>query len=237
MMLRVTAYKNKQNSRELYSLIMPLKTFEVSNLDSIEAEPLTPESFAPFGGVISADHQIKNVEQSSANYGTAIKIKKVTPVVNAYDKAPSQIEPTPNWNIYRCSPPVELIEDIGQRRKKYTSKVLERHPFTTQTFVPMGNAKDRDSYLVIVAKTDAASSPLNLPDPKSVKAFVCKGNQSVTYGKGIWHAPMVVIDEDAPHIDFAVFVHENGVPQEDCQECYFTPGMSIHYDASTNTKL
>ena len=64
-------------------------------------------------------------------------------------------------------------------------------------------------------------------------AFLCKGNQSITYGAGIWHAPMVVIDETIPHLDFAVLIHENGVADEDCQECYFEPGYNIEYTLST----
>lgn len=92
------------------------------------------------------------------------------------------------------------------------------------------------SYLVIVAATDEAS-PNKLPDPSQIQAFVCKGNQSVTYGMGTWHAPMVVIDENVPHIDFAVLIHENGVPDEDCQECYFDPGYEIEYRRPEASKL
>lgn len=110
----------------------------------------------------------------------------------------------------------------------YLSKVLERHPFSTQTFVPMGQDKSKLSYLVIVAKTDESTSQ-KLPDPSQIKAFICKGNQSITYGAGIWHAPMVVIDETITHLDFAVLIHENGVAEEDCQECYFDPGYNIEY--------
>ncbi|CAK7901214.1 ureidoglycolate lyase [[Candida] anglica] len=211
---------------------MPLKTFDISSVLTIEATPLTPEAFAPYGGVISADDQIKHVKSSAANYGTAVKIHKVAPIVNNFSKCPSGSEATANWNIFRCSAPKHLIE-TNTKSKKYTAKVLERHPFSTQTFIPMGQDLAKKSYLVIVAKTDASTSPQNLPDPLSVAAFVCKGNQSITYGAGIWHAPMVVIDEEVPHIDFAVFIHENGVAEEDCQECYFDPGYKINYDLST----
>ena len=96
----------------------------------------------------------------------------------------------------------------------------------------MGQDKNKLSYLVIVAKTDGSTSE-KLPDPSQIKAFLCKGNQSITYGAGIWHAPMVVIDETIPHLDFAVLIHENGVADEDCQECYFEPGYNIEYTLST----
>lgn len=100
----------------------------------------------------------------------------------------------------------------------------------------MGQDLEKDSFLVIVASSDESTSQ-KLPDPSLVKAFVCKGNQSVTYGAGTWHAPMVVIDETIAHIDFAVFIHENGVPDEDCQECYFEPGYAISYQDPASSKL
>lgn len=207
---------------------MPLKTYPTLSYPSVVATPLTPEAFAPYGGVISADHQIKNAESSSANYGTATKIHKVAPIENHFEKCKSGKEATARWNIFRCSAPKHLIEPKSKNVKKYTAKVLERHPYSTQTFLPMGQAKEKESYVVIVAKTDYSTEE-KLPDPATVKAFVCKGNQSVTYGAGTWHAPMVVIDETIPYIDFAVFIHENGVAEEDCQECYFEPGYSVEY--------
>lgn len=207
---------------------MVLKTFKVDGISPIKAETLTPESFLKYGGVISADHQLEKVQSSEANYGTAIKIHKVAPIVNNYSNCPSGKEATANWNIFRCKAPKHLINH-GSLNSVYTSKVLERHPFSTQTFLPLGQDLHKVSYLVIVAKTDESTEE-KLPDPTLIRAFVCKGNQSVTYGIGTWHAPMVVIDEKVPHIDFAVFIHENDVADEDVQECYFEPGYSIVYN-------
>lgn len=216
-------------------VFMPLQTFQTAQYGEIIAEPLTPEAFAPYGGVISADHQIKTANTSGANYGTAKKIHKVATVVNNYATCPSGEPATANWNIFRCSAPKHLIK-TSRERKVYTSKVLERHPFSTQTFVPMGQSLEKTSFLVIVATTDKSTLE-NLPDPALVKAFLCKGNQSVTYGAGTWHAPMVVVDETIPHIDFAVFIHENGVADEDCQECYFEPGYQVAYPDPVTSKL
>lgn len=213
---------------------MVLKTFDISGV-TIEAVPLTPEGFAPYGGVISADHQIKNVESSAANYGTAVKIHKVAPIINNFASCPSGEVATANWNVFRCSAPKHLIKSKG-RAKNYNAKVLERHPFSTQTFLPMGQDLEKVSFVVIVASTDESTAQ-KLPDPLLLKAFLCKGNQSITYGAGTWHAPMVVVDENVPYIDFAVFIHENGVADEDCQECYFEPGYSIEYPDPTASKL
>lgn len=202
---------------------MVLKTFDTTGLDSIVPEPLTPENFAPYGGVHSADHQVKLVALSSANYGTATKIHKVSPVVNNFDKCPSGEPATANWNIFRCLAPKHQFSQSDLDGKIYTGTVLERHPYSTQSFIPMGQCRNEDSYVVIVA----SNSSDGLADPSSIKAFMCKGNQAVTYAAGTWHAPMVVIDETVPHIDFAVLIHENGVADEDCQECYFEPGFKV----------
>ena len=204
---------------------MALHTFEVSI--AITARPLSPQLFAPFGGVMSADHQIAHGQSLAANYGTATKIHKVAPVVNRYLQCPSGRSASANWNIFRCRAPTHLIAEGGGAATghTYAAKVLERHPFSTQTFVPMALRLDY-AYLVIVARSHPST---HLPDPASAEAFVCRGNQSVTYGAGTWHAPMVVIDASVPHIDFAVLVHENGVPDEDCQECNLLPGVRVYY--------
>lgn len=212
---------------------MVLKTFDTYNSTVVKAEPLTPEAFASFGGILSADHQIQNVQSSAANYGTAVKIHKVAPIINDYAKCPSGKEATANWNIFRCSIPGHLIESKSEGVFSYASKVLERHPFSTQTFIPMGQDLARKSYLVIVAETDTSTSPSNYPDPASVRAFICRGNQLITYGQGVWHAPMVVVDEKCQHIDFAVLIHENGVENEDVEECYFDPGFRIEYQGNS----
>jgi len=51
------------------------------------------------------------------------------------------------------------------------------------------------------------------------------GTQSVTYGPGTWHAPMVVLG--AKNVDFVVVQYANGVGLEDCQE------MEIVHDSGS----
>lgn len=212
---------------------MPLKTFDTSKVsNNIFAVPLTPEGFSAYGGVISVNEQLKKVSASKANYGTAIKLHKVAPVDSYFENAPSGQRPTTNLNVFRCAAPKRLITKRGLF-KAYKSTVLERHPFSTQAFIPMGQNPNKASYLVIVSKSDE-STEQKLPDPKTLKAFICRGNQSITYGAGTWHAPMVVIDEEVPYIDFAVLINENGVEEEDCQECYFEPGYNVKFGELTS---
>ncbi|KAG7823043.1 hypothetical protein KL909_003646 [Ogataea angusta] len=192
----------------------------VSNRDVVvRAKPVTVEGFQKYGGLLACDLQLANAPQSSANQGTAIKLMKMAPVVNNYAAAPSHKPATANWNIFRSSPPKHLLAQVDGVTR-YTAKVLERHPYTTQTFVPMGRSRDDNhAYLVIVAPDKDG-----LPDYERTEAFIFKGDQSVTYGVGTWHAPMVVLGDT--YLDFAVLVHENGVEHEDCEEVVYR-GMTI----------
>lgn len=182
----------------------------LSTQSVVRAEPLDPRTFEPFGGVISSEHQLSSVPQAAANQNTAIKLIKVSPIVNESVEAPSGSKAVANWNMFRCTPPTHLIEQTSMGCV-YSAKVMERHPYSTQTFVPMGRDKTQIAYLVIVAPTREDG----LPDLDRVKAFTALGNQAVTYSVGTWHAPMVALGETT---DFAVLIHENGVGPEDCQE-------------------
>lgn len=177
---------------------------------TIVAEPLTPDSFAEFGGVISSPHQLSTVKTSSANYGTATKLFQVSPIQSGHPKNQA------NWNMFRCSSPVHLINDHREEDGglTYPCKVLERHPYSSQTFLPMGRNKDDTSYMVIVAPSDPDTEQ-KLPIISKTRAFICQGNQAVTYGMGVWHAPMIALEETT---DFGVLIHETGVPELDCEE-------------------
>ncbi|AOA63029.1 Ureidoglycolate lyase [Komagataella phaffii CBS 7435] len=180
---------------------------------TIPTQPLTPASFKPFGSIICTDQQLDHPHKSAANQGTAIKLFQVSQIVNNYSSCPSGNPATINWNIFRCTVPNTLTKS-DQGNRVYTGKVLERHPYTTQTFLPMGISKEKDTYMVICALNDETTDQ-KLPDLSTLTAFICKGNQAVTYGAGVWHAPMIVLNET---VDFAVLVHENDQPQENCEE-------------------
>jgi len=177
---------------------------------TVVAEPVTPANFAEFGGVISSAHQLQTVQSSSANYGTATKLFQVSPVVNTNKDAQA------NLNLFRCSPPMHLIDDHTEDDGgcTYHSKVLERHPFSTQTFIPMGRPRDEFSYMVIVAPPDPAD-PQKLPKIDEIAAFTVKGDQAITYGAGVWHAPMIALGDTT---DFAVLIHETGEFSVDTEE-------------------
>ena len=124
-----------------------------------------------------------------------------------------------------------FLRDQSQSRQSsyFPVTILERHPFTTQTFIPLAS---HTRYLVIVAPSlpspsyPALPTPSRardipgpgLPDLSKLEAFIATGDQAITYGAGTWHAPMVVLGAEDEKMDFVVVQHQNGVPHEDVQE-------------------
>lgn len=113
--------------------------------------------------------------------------------------------------------------------------MLERHSYTTQTFIPLGLSADSlTRYLVIVAPT---ISPPNIesssdddrdrgpPDLDNLRAFWAHGGQAVTYAAGTWHSPMAVIGDKS--VDFVVLQFSNGVREEDCEEMKIRDGILV----------
>jgi ureidoglycolate lyase len=214
-------------------------------LQILEAEDLSQKTFLEFGTVIEnpAPSLIPSLEISSlppnavqANQGSALKYLDVTHMVDLYGSAPSHEPAKAVMNMFVCAPrPLLSSQQVGIAGN-FPVKILERHPFTTQTFIPLGLSPSeayKARYLVIVAPSLPPSSSSGLPDPahtdtsdrlrgnglpdlENIRAFVANGAQAVTYGVGTWHAPMVVIGQNP--IDFVVVQFANGVATEDCQE-------------------
>ncbi|MEO8798382.1 MAG: ureidoglycolate lyase [Polyangiaceae bacterium] len=153
----------------------------------ITARELTQASYARYGDVLSADRD--DVAAVPANLGTAQKRNRLTALVNARAEAKA------NVSVFRCSP-------VNER--PIPLHLLEKHPHSTQIFVPM-NAR---RYLVVVAEGGDA------PDLSTLAAFVASGNQAIAYRPGIWHHPMIALDDV---IDFACIVFDDGTAY-DCVE-------------------
>lgn len=121
----------------------------------VSVKPLTGASFELFGEVIEdpATHsETLTFNTIEANQGSARKVLDVTHMNNHYALSQSKKAASPVVNMFVCKPR-SLEQDNG--KGVFPVKILERHPFTPQTFVPMGlDAKDKETaYLVIVAPT------------------------------------------------------------------------------------
>ncbi len=224
---------------------------------TLTAEPLEGAAFAPFGKVVQNPNPGLNVLDASrrflnlpfgggfANQGTAVKYQQVSPVTNLYDQAPSRQVGNAAMSMFVCAAR-ELETGLPAKPQDSTFRVtvLERHPFTTQTFVPL-TADPAGRYLVIVAPslpptaadegfpvpatTNEQGTPLpgrGLPDVAHLRAFIATIEQAVTYGAGTWHAPMVALGERGSAVTFVVTQFANQVAIEDCQEVFFASSTS-----------
>jgi ureidoglycolate lyase len=208
---------------------------------------LCQDSFSKFGTVIENPNPdlvpspcLKQLPQNAvqANQGSALKYLDVTSMLDFYNSTPSMTGSKAVMNMFVCAPRALLsIPDSLSSEGLFPVNILERHPFTTQTFIPLGLSPKEQSearYLVIVAPSLPPSeedcllpvpSTLShgirlpgrrLPDLTRLQAFLANGAQAVTYGAGTWHAPMVAIGKKP--IAFVVAQFANGVELEDCQE-------------------
>ena len=131
--------------------------FSETLTQTIKAERLTKENFAPFGVVLSPEGRERLPINS---YGDKADIFK---------EGFETDRPT-EWLIVR-------FKDRG-------NKVLyvERHFHLTQTFIPLGGT----DFLMVVAKPDARLEN-NLPALSEIHAFIVPGNVAVQIHKGTWH--------------------------------------------------
>lgn len=139
---------------------MPLTSIGPSQ--AIPLRPLTGAAFRDFGEVAenpSTHNGSLPFATVSANQGSATKVLDVTHMSNHYDLSSSRKPAKSVLNMFVCKPR-SLEADPGTGKQVFPVKILERHPFTPQIFVPMGlDANDKETaYLVIVAPTLPLSS-------------------------------------------------------------------------------
>ncbi|KAL4725403.1 hypothetical protein ACLX1H_007550 [Fusarium chlamydosporum] len=206
----------------------------------IKATPLNQEEFAPFGDVVSNPRPgllpSKYASQggnlpyngASANQGTAIRYADVSKPQDLLSQAPSS-DGRLIMSEFVCEARSLAPAKDDPTKDEFAVHVLERHPFTSQTFAPL--ASTASSYLVIVAPSLPPSSqddglPVpsgkglpgrGLPDLKGLRAFVATDKQAVTYAAGTWHAPMVALGDKETTLDFLVVQFSSGVDIQDCQ--------------------
>jgi ureidoglycolate lyase len=125
---------------------------------TILAEPITAEAFAPFGELLVPP------EGFSRDY---------------FDTCLSNARPAarPSLSLAVAEPIKSLPLDAVQ---------MERHAFSSQSFVPMDAAR----YLAIVAPHAAEGGP----DTEHARAFLVAGRYGITFRADVWHHPMAVLD-------------------------------------------
>lgn len=134
-------------------------------------QALTPSAFAPYGDVI--EH---------------LGLERRLHLSQAFTCEPQA--KTPSLWISRIDNPTHLPLTIDE---------LERHPYSNQTFVPLGPIQ----MLVIVA----CSTPDGVADLETLAAFVTKPGQGITYHRNVWHFGLSTMEAPA---DFVVAMSVTG---------------------------
>ncbi|CDW98370.1 hypothetical protein [Sporisorium scitamineum] len=169
----------------------------------LPAVPLTTQAFVSYGAVIDGPSSL-NPDDSKAfrivNQGTAKKYLNLAEILNNY---PKEAGAKTNIHVYRCDPAATLPFEV---------KLLERHRFTTQAFIPMVPINgQQQGFLVVVAQND------DRPDLNTLGVFLATTEQAIQYHPDIWHHPMIALGKQPT--DFACIVNEsNSQPQLDCDE-------------------
>lgn len=149
--------------------------------------PLNRTEFEPFGEVIEID---STVESISINDGYATRYNDLT-TVDVLDSGGR-----PLINVFRCRP----------RPLPITIHMMERHPLGSQAFISLQQKR----FLIVVAPSGKSV------DPENLSAFVTNGYQGVTYARGVWHFPLIGLDEEQ---DFLVI--DRGGPGNNYEEIIF----------------
>ncbi|KAK0525047.1 Allantoicase [Tilletia horrida] len=203
----------------------------------IRAEPITREAYAPYGSLIAAPASSDDSDSTASktvNQGTASKFLSLSPFLSLYPSAPAPAPARAHFHIYRSAARFPL--GGADQPAEFAVKVLERHRFTTQAFLPLtADVGTQHGYLVIVAlplpssssssddDDDGAAVPEKderRPDLATLRAFWATSTQAISYHPGIWHHPIVSLGTRAT--DFACVVHESeDRPELDCDEVFY----------------
>ncbi|MEM6438817.1 MAG: ureidoglycolate lyase [Pseudomonadota bacterium] len=149
----------------------------------VKAEPLTEEGFAPFGEVIRPDP----ARAATINSGFT---ERHHALATAHLEGGAAI-----LSIFRGRP------------RPLIATLLERHPFGSQAFVPLGGRP----WLTVVA--EGPEAPL--------RAFLCGGDEGVQIGRGVWHHPLLTLAAQ----DFLVLDRES--PGANLEEAALDPPRPI----------
>jgi len=143
---------------------------------AVTPEPLSPAAFAAFGDVAERPIDVR---------------RRYLP--NALDRSDEAATPA-LW--------ISSAAAVGALPMQLTT--LERHPYTAQTFIPLGPER----YLAIACAAAADGSP-NLA---TLRCFIAGGHQSVTFKRNVWHHPMTVLGQA---MEFAVAMCVTGRDDDD----------------------
>ncbi len=130
----------------------------------LAVQPLTAESFRPYGDVIEAGSAARRL---SINGGTAERFDDLARL----DLTAAGGRPL--LSLFRAQ----------ARSLPLPLQLIERHQQGSQAFMPLGG----DAFLVIVAAAGPA------PQPQDLRCFVAARGQGVNFAAGTWHHPLLAL--------------------------------------------
>jgi ureidoglycolate lyase len=132
----------------------------------IQAVPITPERFAPFGDVIAALPSQKEA-MNAARFERFDDLASID--VDTSDGA---------------HPAISIARARTASTVPYRFELMERHPKGSQAFVPLSPFR----FVVVVAPAG------EIVEVDELQAFVTNGSQGVNYHKGVWHMPLIAFE-------------------------------------------
>ncbi|NIB40939.1 ureidoglycolate lyase [Pseudomaricurvus alkylphenolicus] len=168
-------------------------------INTVQPQPLTREAFAPFGDVIEVSDQAHHF---GINQGYTERYHNLADIDVDAEGGRAIV------SIFRSTP---LQQPIA-------IKMMERHPLSSQAFIPMG----QQPYLVVVA-------PAGDFDESQLQVFLARSDQGVNYHKGTWHHFCLALNEQS---DFLVV--DRGGDGHNCDEIELTPEQQLRVNLSDN---
>ncbi|USE36502.1 ureidoglycolate lyase [Endozoicomonas sp. SCSIO W0465] len=151
---------------------------------TLKVEVLTREAFEPFGDVLETRDTPVVINQ-----GRCHKYSDLTSVT-------TDDQGHTTMHIYKTAP----------INHSYQLDLLERHPLGSQTFMPLAGQR----FLVVVA---SGASDSTTPDLASIRCFLSNGKQGITYHPGVWHHPLLSVDDGEEYL-----VIDRKGPGNNCDE-------------------
>ncbi|MGO9935691.1 MAG: ureidoglycolate lyase [Steroidobacteraceae bacterium] len=149
----------------------------------VRACALSAEAFAPFGDVIA----IEGRESRWINDNTCRRFDDLAHIDVAQDGG------RPVLSVFEANP----------RALPLQVRLLERHPLSSQAFIPLGSRP----FLTVVAE-DGPSAQAGI-----LRAYMSSGRQGVNYRRNTWHHPLIALGEISRFL-----VVDRGGPGENYQE-------------------
>ncbi len=137
--------------------------------ETLTAVPLVAEKFKLYGDVI----ELAGRSSRTINSGYADRYENLTDLDLTDGGEPA-------LSIFRARP-IAL---------PFPVKCMERHPRSSQMFMPKGSGR----FLVLVAGDSQE------PDPANMRLFISNGQQGVNYKRGVWHHFLMALDEEQEFI-------------------------------------